>query len=178
MALFQTEDRCLRVISHPENASGLALFQSFPDTVIYVTKHRLKSKGKGFVLIGLCFAGKIGLVKRRVGRGYNPHKTMCSHCPIVLPKILNPPHATLDGLHFVHTVLDHLHSDLICSPLVKHLLRTNSAIWLREVPSSGLTAASGDVYIEVTGYGAYWSYMMHTSGAQSGSPDLQTAGCS
>lgn len=103
--------------------------------MIYVAKHRLKSKGKGFVLIGLCFAGKIGLVNWQVGRGYNSHMTMCSHCPIVLTKILHQPNATLDGLHFVHTVLDHLHSDSICSPLVKHLLRTNSAIWLREVPS-------------------------------------------
>lgn len=73
LTLFQSEDQRLRVISHPENASGFALFPSFPYTEIYVTKHRLKSKGKSFVLIGLCIVSKIGLVKGRVGRGYNPH---------------------------------------------------------------------------------------------------------
>lgn len=103
---------------------------------------------------------------------------MCSHCPIVITKIPIPHNATLDGLHLVHTVLDHLRSDLICSPLVKHLLRTNSAIWLTEVPSSGSTAVSRDAFIELLRYGAYWTYKMHTSGAQSGSPDSQTAGCS
>ncbi len=45
-----------------QNAFGFALFQLFPDLEINVTKHRLKSKGKGFVLIGLCFVGKIGLI--------------------------------------------------------------------------------------------------------------------
>lgn len=103
--------------------------------MIYVAKHWFKSKGKGFVLIGLCFVGKIGLVKSRGRGGCNPHKTMCSHCPIVLAKILYRPNTTLGRLHFVQTVLDHLPSDLICSPLVKHLLRANSAIWLKEVRS-------------------------------------------
>lgn len=93
---------------------------------------------------------------------------MCFHCPIVITKIPIPRNATLDGLHLVHTVLDHLHSDLICSPLVTHLLRTNSAIWLKEVPSSGSTAASRDVFIEVLRYGAYWTYKMDTSGAPVG----------
>lgn len=37
--------------------------------VIYAAKRRLKSKSKGFVLIGLCFVGEIGLVKRSVGGG-------------------------------------------------------------------------------------------------------------
>lgn len=52
LTLYPTEDLCLGAISHPENASGFALFQWFPDMVIYVAKHRLKSKGKGSVLIG------------------------------------------------------------------------------------------------------------------------------
>ncbi len=125
--------------------------------VIYVAKHRLQSKGKGFALIGLCFVGKIGLVKRR-GRGVAiPTRQYVLIVLLCWPKILYQPTTTLDGLHFVQTVLDHLPSDLICSPLVKHLLRTSSAIWLREVRSSGLTAASDDVYIEVIGYSAYWT---------------------
>lgn len=111
-------------------APGCTLFQAFPYTVIYVAKHRLKSKRKGSTLIGLCFVGKIGLVRRRVGRGFNSHKTMSFHCSTVLTKILNQPNATLDGLHLVHIVLDHLHSDLICSAFIKHLLGTNSYIWL------------------------------------------------
>lgn len=100
---------------------------------------------------------------------------MCSQCPIALAKILYKPNSTLDGLQFVQTVLDHLPSDLICSLLVKHLLRTSSAIWLREVRSKGLTAANDDVYIEVVGYGAYWTYTMHTIGGPF--PDLQSTGC-
>lgn len=41
----------------------------------------------------------------------------------------------LGGLRVVQTVLDHLACDLICSPLIKHLLRTSSAIWLRAMGS-------------------------------------------
>lgn len=78
--MFQTKDWCLRLISHPENASGFALFQSFPDMVIYVAKLRLKSKGKGFVLIGLCFVGKIGLVKSRVRGVTIPTR----HCVLIV----------------------------------------------------------------------------------------------
>lgn len=89
---------------------------------------------------------------------------MCSHCPIVLAKILSQPDTTLDGLHFVHTEFDHLPSDLICSPLVKHLLRTSLAIWLREVHSQGLTTVNVDVYIEIVGYGTYWTYTVRTRG--------------
>lgn len=42
--------------------AGFLVFQSFPDTLIYIVEYKLKSKGKDSVLIGLCF-GEIGLVK-------------------------------------------------------------------------------------------------------------------
>lgn len=49
---------CVRVMYR--NTLGFPLLQSFPDMVIHGVKHRLKSKGKGFALIGLCFVCKFG----------------------------------------------------------------------------------------------------------------------
>lgn len=77
--------------------------------------------------------------------------------------------------YIVQTVLDHLLSDLIYSPLVKHLLKTSTAIWLREFHFWGLTAAGHDVYIHRV-WGLLDLYDAHER-APSSSHDLQTAGC-
>lgn len=107
---------------------------SFPHTLIYVTKPKLKSKGRDSVLIGLCFVGKIRQFKRGSGGFKSPQDNVFS-LPYCVGRNPSPTLHHLDGLHFAQTVLDHLPPDLICSPPVKHLLRTNSAIWLREVHS-------------------------------------------